>query len=114
MSIFTDHKVTRRSLLLSTCCLVPGIHLLNMLDTPATTARDYTVKPVPLTQVDIVDDFWAPRMEGNRNVSIWHCFKKMEELEDFASPPLIETAAYMLVRRPYPKLQQYVDQVIDQ
>jgi hypothetical protein len=25
MSIFTDHKVTRRSLLFSTCCLVPGI-----------------------------------------------------------------------------------------
>ena len=35
MSIFTDHKVTRRSLLLSTCCLVPGIRLLNALETPS-------------------------------------------------------------------------------
>ena len=86
MSIFTDHKITRRSLLLSTCCLVPGIRLLNALDSPAMTARDYTVKPVPLTQVDILDDFWAPRMEVNRNVSIWHCFKKMEEFDDFGSP----------------------------
>ena len=113
MSIFTDHKATRRSLLLSTCCLVPGIRLLNALDTPTWTARDYTVKPVPLTQVDILDDFWAPRMEVNRNVSIWHCFKKMEEFEDFGSPKLIEGAAYMLAKRPDPKLEEYVDQVID-
>jgi hypothetical protein len=63
------------------------------------TARDYTVKPVPLTQVDIHDDFWAPRIEVNRNVSIWHCFKKMEEFEDFGAPKLIEAAAYMLVKR---------------
>jgi len=113
MSIFTDHKVTRRSLLLSTCYLVPGIRLLRVLDTLAWTARDYTVKPVPLTQVDILDDFWAPRMEVNRNVSIWHCFKKMEEFEDFGSPKLIEAAAYMLAKRPDPKLEEYVDQVID-
>ena len=61
------------------------------------------MKPVPLTDVDILDDFWAPRMEVNRNVSIWHCFKKMEESEDFGSPKLIEGAAYMLAKRPDPQ-----------
>lgn len=114
MSIFTDHKVTRRALLLSTCGLVPGIRLFNALDTLAAPRRDYPVKPVPLTEVDILDDFWAPRMDVNRNVSIWHCFKKMEEFEDFGSPKLIEGAAYMLAKRPDPRLEQYVDQVIDQ
>ena len=113
MSIFADHKVTRRSLLLSTCCLIPGIRLLKALDVPAMTGRGYTVKPVPLTEVDILDDFWSPRMAVNRNVSIWHCFKKMEEFEDFGSPKLIEGAAYMLAKRPDPKLEEYVDQVID-
>jgi len=113
MSIFRNHKVTRRSLLLSGCCLVPGIRLLNALDTPTVAATDYAVKPVPLTQVDILDDFWAPRMEVNRNVSIWHCFNKMEEPDDFGSPKLIEAAAYMLAKRPDPKLEEYVDQVID-
>jgi DUF1680 family protein len=113
MRIFTDHKVTRRSLLLSTCCLVPAFRLLNALDTPAIGQRDYAVKPVPLTQVDILDDFWAPRMEVNRKVSIWHCFRKMEEFEDFGSPKLIEAAAYMLAKRPDPKLEEYADQVID-
>ena len=114
MSIFTDHKVTRRALLLSTCGLVPGIRLFNALDTLAAPRRDYPVKPVPLTEVDILDDFWAPRMDVNRNVSIWHCFKKMKESEDFGSPKLIEGAAYMLAKRPDPRLEQYVDQVIDQ
>jgi hypothetical protein len=31
--------------------------------------------------VDILDDFWAPRMEVKTAISIWHCFKKMEEFE---------------------------------
>ena len=35
MSIFKDHKLTRRSLLLSTCCLVPGIALIDALDATA-------------------------------------------------------------------------------
>ena len=113
MSSFADYKITRRSLLLSSCALIPGIRLLKALDLPAMTTRDYSVNPVPLTQVDILDDFWAPRMEVNRKVSIWHCFEKMEEPDDFGSPKLIEAAAYMLAKRPDPKLEQYVDQVVD-
>jgi len=113
MSIFTDHKVTRRSLLLSTCGLIPGIRILMALGSGPITASGYAVNPVPLTQVEIVDDFWAPRIEVNRKVSIWHCFKKMEEPDNFGSPKLIEAAAYMLAKRPDPKLEQYVDQVID-
>src|SRR5437868_1303806 len=113
MSIFADQKVTRRSLLLSTCCLIPGIRFLKALEAPAISGRGYAVNPVPLTHVDIVDDFWAPRMEVNRKVSIWHCFNKMEVPDDFGSPKLIEAAAYMLAKRPDPKLEEYVDQVID-
>jgi len=112
MSISKEHNLTRRSLLLSTFGLIPGIHLIKALDFPAMTGSGYTVKPVPLTEVDILDDFWAPRMELNREVSIWHCFNKMEEPDDFGSPKLIEAAAYMLAKRPDRKLEEYVDQVI--
>lgn len=52
-------------------------------------------------------------MEVNRKVSIWHCFRKMEEFEDFGSPKLIEAAAYMLAKRPDSKLEEYADEVID-
>ena len=51
MSIFMDLKVTRRSLLLSTCGLIPGIRVLNALG-PVLTASGYAVKPVPLAQVE--------------------------------------------------------------
>ena len=107
------HKITRRSLLISTCCLVPAVHLLKALDASATAATDYAVIPVPLTQVDILDAFWTPRMEVNREISIWHCLKKMEEFEDFGAPKLIEAAAYMLAKQADPKLEKYVDEVID-
>jgi DUF1680 family protein len=108
-----DHEVTRRSLLLSACSLIPGIGLLNALNSAAITSRGYPVTPVPLTQVDILDDFWAPRMEVNRKISLWHCFNKMEEPDDFGTPKLIEAAAYMLAKHPDPKLEAYVDQLID-
>ena len=110
MSIFVEHKVTRRSLLLSTCFLIPGMRLLKAFNSAAITARGYTVTPVPLTQVDVLDEFWAPRMEVNRKVSLWHCFDKMEKPDDFGTPKLIEAAAYMLAKRPDPKLEEYVDQ----
>ena len=113
MSTFPYHRLTRRSLLLSSCCLVPGLRLLKVLDAPAMTTTDYAVKPVPLTQVEIRDDFWAPRMEVNRNVSIWHCFRKMEELEDFGTPKLVEAAAYMLAKRPDAKLEEQADRAVD-
>jgi uncharacterized protein len=114
MSIFADHKITRRSLLLSTCGLLSGVSLLKALNIPTVIARGYGIKPVPLKDVDVLDAFWAPRMEVNRKVSIWHCFKKMEEPDHFGSPKLIEAAAYILAKHSDPKLEDYVDQVIDQ
>jgi DUF1680 family protein len=36
----------------------------------ASDAPDYPVKPVPFTAVHLTDEFWAPRIETNRRVSI--------------------------------------------
>ena len=41
--------------------------------------RDYPVKPVPFTSVHVNDEFWAPRIEINRTVTIPFAFKKDEE-----------------------------------
>jgi uncharacterized protein len=114
MDNLDDLKLTRRSLLLSSCVL-PSLGLFRSLTGAVEPAADYPAKAVPLTQVDITDQFWAPRMEVNRNVSIWHCFDRMREhSEDFGSPRLIEGAAYMIAKRPDPKLEQYCDQLIDE
>ncbi len=74
---------------------------------------DYSLSPVPASNVRITDDFWAPKQETNRRVSIWHCFKKFAETTDFDSPKLIEAAAYMLAARPDPELSAYVDAEIE-
>lgn len=41
--------------------------------------RDYNVKPVPFNEVRVNDDFWTPRLEISRKVTIPYCFKKCEE-----------------------------------
>src|SRR5215831_6235642 len=38
--------------------------------------RIYSLEPVPISDVDITDQFWAPKMQVNRTVSIQHLFKK--------------------------------------
>ncbi|HKD04410.1 MAG TPA: hypothetical protein VKB79_00795 [Bryobacteraceae bacterium] len=41
--------------------------------------RDYPVRPVPFTAVHVDDQFWAPRIETNRKVTIPFAFGKDEE-----------------------------------
>lgn len=106
-------NLTRRSLLISSSLLVPGIHLLNAFAWVSDSLTGYPARPVPFTEVDIDDEFWAPRMEVNRNVSIWHCFERMKRFEAFGASKLVEAAAYMIAKRPDPKLEEYTDGVID-
>lgn len=108
---------------------------------PASPPRDYPVKPVPFTSVHFTDAFWAPRLEINRKVTIPFAFKKDEETKRIYhferaaavlrgetltdnSPPgypfddtdvykVIEGAAYALNVEPDPKLESYVDSLID-
>ena len=41
--------------------------------------NDYPIEPVPFTQVKVNDDFWQPRMETNRVVTVPYTFQKSEE-----------------------------------
>ena len=45
----------------------------------AARAHDYPVRPVPFTAVQVTDQFWAPRIEINRTVTIPFAFGKNEE-----------------------------------
>lgn len=105
------------------------------------TQRDYPIKPVPFTQVHVNDQFWAPKIEINRKVSIPTAFDQCERtgrIENFVRaaevirgqnikdkhyPPfpfddtdpykVIEGASYTLSVNPDPKLRAYVDSLID-
>ncbi len=107
-----DGKLTRRSLLISSGLLLPGIRSLKALAWTSDPTADYPLRALPFTDVDIVDEFWAPRMVVNQDVSIWHCYERMKRFDPFGASKLVEGAAYMLTKRPDPKLEQYTDGVI--
>jgi len=74
---------------------------------------DAPLQPVPYARVEIADEFWAPKMEVNRTVSIQHLFRKYEQQARVDSSRVIEAAAYMLATRPDPDLERYVDGLVD-
>jgi DUF1680 family protein len=107
----------------------------------ASPAHDYPYKPVPFTVVHMDDQFWAPRMEVNRAVTIPYAFRECEitgrvanfiraaeALRGQLSPSdrklpgypfddtdiykIIEGASYTLSVQPDPKLDAYVDSLI--
>lgn len=41
--------------------------------------KDYSIQPVPFTQVKLTEGFWYNRTETNRKVTIPYNFKKCEE-----------------------------------
>ena len=102
--------------------------------------RDYPVKPVPFTSVQIDDEFWAPRIETNRLVTIPFAFEQCEKsgrMDNFIraaqvlrgenisnrKPPpypfddtdpykVLEGASYALAVRPDAKMKSYLDDLI--
>jgi DUF1680 family protein len=103
--------------------------------------RDYPVKPVPFTAVHFNDSFWLPRIEINRTVTIPFAFQKCEESKRIyhferaaaalkgeevkdKTPPgypfddtdpykVLEGACYTLSVHPDPKLEAYLDNLIE-
>ncbi len=98
------------------------------------TTKDYPIKPVVFTDVQVSDGFWRPRMETNRTVTIPFAFQKSEEtgrIDNFAKAgrlmpgkfkgrryndsdvfKIMEGAAYSLALHPDPELEKYMDDLI--
>ncbi len=98
------------------------------------TNLDYPIQPVPFTSVSIQDNFWSPRIETNRKVTIPYNFQKCEEtgrLSNFAIAggleegefegiyfndsdvfKVIEGASYSLQVHEDPKLKLFLDDLI--
>lgn len=96
---------------------------------------DYKIQGVPFNEVKINDQFWLPKIETNRTVTIPASFAKCEEMgrmdnfliaggkmkgrikgempfDDTDVYKIIEGASYSLSTHPDPKLDAYVDSVI--
>lgn len=108
--------------------------LIVFFDVRAQKTSDYPITPITLQYVKIVDDFWLPRLEINRKVTIPYDFQKCEEtgrIENFEIAAglkggsfrgrryndsdvfkIMEGAAYSLSSQPDPQLEQYLDDLI--
>jgi len=95
---------------------------------------DYKISEVPFNKVKIDDNFWSPKIEINRTVTIPSSFEKCEEtgrvdnfvkaakhegrfgtdfpFDDTDLYKIIEGASYSLSVHPDPKLDHYVDSLI--
>jgi len=97
--------------------------------------KDYPIQPVPFTSVHIEDQFWAPRIETNRAVTIPHAFAQSEKtgrianfsvaggalqggqqgsypFDDSDVYKIIEGASYTLSVQKDEKLAAYLDSLI--
>ncbi|MFW9822024.1 MAG: glycoside hydrolase family 127 protein [Candidatus Thorarchaeota archaeon] len=98
--------------------------------------EDNSIQPISLNQVNIKDDFWAPRIEINTKITIPHVIQKCEKTGRFANFSraagllndgkrpifpfddsdvfkIIEGVAYSLILKPDPKLEAYMDELIE-
>lgn len=95
---------------------------------------DYKITGVPFNEVKISDQFWLPKIETNRTVTIPASFAKCEEtgrvanfekaakkegqfgtefpFDDTDIYKIVEGAAYSMSVHPDPKLDRYVDSLI--
>ncbi len=96
--------------------------------------KDYPIQGIPFTQVKLTDNFWLPRIEINRTVTIPASFERCEStgrvknfvmaaekkgkfcttfpFDDTDIYKTIEGAAFSLAVHPDPKLEAYVDSLI--
>jgi DUF1680 family protein len=107
----------------------------------ADMSKDYPVRPVPFTSVHLDDAFWLPKIETNRSVTIPFAFQQCElsgrvdnfiraaaalhgemltnkkapgyPFDDTDIYKVIEGASYTLSVHPDPKLDAYVDSLIE-
>ncbi len=97
--------------------------------------ENYPIRPVPFTSVKMTDDFWAPRIKKNYEVTIpiafGYCestgrvrnyeiaggldagaFQTIYPFDDSDVTKIIEGASYSLQTYPDPKLEAYIDTLI--
>jgi len=96
--------------------------------------KDYPIRPVAFTQVQVRDVFWAPRLETNRTVTVPYAMKMNEEtgrVDNFRKAAglmkgphqgkryndsdvfkVMEGASYTLMLHPDPQLKKELDNLI--
>jgi hypothetical protein len=115
--------------------LVIGTCSIILVGCSKKTSGDYPIQPVPFTSVKLTDNFWAPRIKKNAEVTIpiafGYCkstgriknfeiaagldtgkFQTIYPFDDSDVYKIIEGASYSLQTFPDPKLEAFLDTLI--
>jgi DUF1680 family protein len=107
--------------------------LFNFMQNSLAQESDYHIHPVPFTSVNMTDNFWAPKIKKNHDVTIPHGFQQSANrllnfeiaaklksgtfsseypFDDSDIYKMIEAASYSLYYFPDPELEKYIDSLI--
>lgn len=99
-------------------------------------AQDYPISPVPFSEVQIQDDFWAPKIRTNHEVTIPIAYEQSQKtgridnfkiaagmqdgqfcteypFDDTDIYKIIEAASYSIQTFPDPEMEEMMDELID-
>lgn len=113
MSHVSDSNLSRRSFLVSlagagiTVLYPSGGVAQNRFSGP-----DYSVTPVPLSNVEIIDGFWSPRIHTTRTVTLPYLLQHAGS-ERASDGRLFEAAAYFISKHADPALKEQVEALSD-
>ncbi len=115
--------------------LITAFGMLFSVNCKKEMRKDYLIKPVSFTDLQVTDSFWLPRMETNRKVTMPFAFNKCQEtgrIDNFKKAgglmtgefqgiryndsdvyKIMEGAAYSLSLREDPELEKYMDDLIE-
>jgi DUF1680 family protein len=103
----------RHHVAILTAFLIFGLSFFSSAQT-SPVRTDYTIQAVPLTEVNITDQFWAPKQEVNRTVSIQHCIQEAEQRGGTTiGGGILEGAGYMIAKRRDPEFEEYIKKRVD-
>jgi hypothetical protein len=83
----TLHPVVTADLTAALLAVLAAALLASPTSSRANDMKDYPIQPVPFTAVRVQDEFWQPRLETNRAVTIPYAFRRCEEtgrIDNFA------------------------------
>lgn len=81
-------------------------------ETAFPAGREYPMRPVPFWDVTLKDDFWAPKVTRNAEVTVPFEIKKLGVVGDGLNGGVLEAAIYIARSRPDLNMQAYVERCL--
>lgn len=74
--------------------------------------REYPMRPLPFWEVTLKDDFWAPKVARNAEVTVPFEIRKLGVVSDQLSGGVLEAAIYIAKSRPDLNMKDYVERCL--